>query len=128
MPARRSFLFGALGGAAAAGLVAAAARIYRARTLDRRAGGEAIETQEVSDAFARIASLPQMRLLRLLAISRSLALLHPTGARGQAVDLGCGPGHLAVELAEAAPDLRVTGIDLSTPLLGDAQRRGSKPG
>jgi ubiquinone/menaquinone biosynthesis C-methylase UbiE len=123
MAGRRSILFGAISGAALAAAVAAGSRIYRERTIERTASAEAIEMPDVSAAFARIASLPQMRLLRLFAISRALGLLRGSPVARNAVDLGCGPGHLAVELAQAAPGLHVTGIDLSTPLLGEAQRR-----
>lgn len=128
MSKRSSALWGALGGAAVAALVAGAARIYGGRTMDRVASQEGIEAPEVSSAFARIASLPQMRLLRLMAIGRGLALFGEAPVARNAVDLGCGPGHLAVELASAAPGLHVTGIDLSTPLLTEAQRRAMEAG
>lgn len=128
MSARRSVLVGALGGAAIAALVAGAARIYRGRTVERRRSLGAIESPDASAAFARIASLPQMWLLRRLAIGRALALFSEAPVARNAVDLGCGAGHLAVELAAAAPGLRVTGIDLSTPLLGEAQRRAIAAG
>jgi ubiquinone/menaquinone biosynthesis C-methylase UbiE len=128
MSARRSVLFGAISGAAIAALVAAAARIYRSRAVERLPSLEAIEAPEASAAFAHIASLPQMWLLRRLAIDRSLALFGEAPIARNAVDLGCGPGHLVVELAAAAPGLRVTGIDLSTPLLGEAQRRAIEAG
>ncbi len=128
MSGRRFVVLGALGGAAVGALVAAASQIYGERALDRVSSAEAIESREVSAAFARIASMPQMRLLRSLAIGRALALLGEGSVDGRAVDLGCGPGHLVVELATAAPGLRVMGIDLSTPLLGDAQRRAIEAG
>ncbi|MGE5603391.1 MAG: class I SAM-dependent methyltransferase [Nitrososphaerales archaeon] len=128
MSARRSVLLGAISGAVVAALVAAGSRIYRSRALDRRPSLGAIEVPEASAAFAHIASLPQMWLLRRLAIQRALALFGEAPVARNAVDLGCGPGHLVVELAEAAPGLRVTGIDLSTPLLGEAQRRAIEAG
>jgi ubiquinone/menaquinone biosynthesis C-methylase UbiE len=40
---------------------------------------------------------------------------------GQAMDLGCGPGHLVVELARMAPGLHVTGVDLSDEMLAQAE-------
>ena len=41
-------------------------------------------------------------------------------AVGEAADLGCGPGYLAIELARSAPGLRVTGVDLSDAMLTQA--------
>ena len=43
--------------------------------------------------------------------------------RGEAADLGCGPGQLVAEMARKAPLLHLTGIDLSEKMLEDA--RGS---
>jgi ubiquinone/menaquinone biosynthesis C-methylase UbiE len=39
---------------------------------------------------------------------------------GQAADLGCGPGYLAIELARRAAGLHVTGVDLSDAMLAQA--------
>lgn len=50
-------------------------------------------------------------------------------AAGRAVDIGCGAGSTAIALARARPDMTVTGIDLSAPLLSVAQlRAGDIPG
>lgn len=123
MSTRRFALFGALAGAAAAALVAAGSRIYNERTLDRRASVEGLDSPEVAAGFARVASMPQMRLLHRLAISRALALVGGASAGGHAVDIGCGPGHLAVQIANMAPNLQVTGVDLSNALLDEANAR-----
>ena len=128
MSTRRFAVIGAIAGAAAAVLVTGGTRIYNERALERRASLEGIESPEVSEGFAWVASLPQMRLLRRQAIGRAIALSGKRAAPGLAVDLGCGPGHLAVELASAAPNLMVTGVDLSTTLLADAYRRASEAG
>jgi ubiquinone/menaquinone biosynthesis C-methylase UbiE len=128
MSTRRTVLIGAIGGAAIGAAVAAGSRIYAERTLDRSPSLEGIESLEASKAFARIASLPQMRLLHWVAIRRALALFGEAPVARNAVDLGCGSGNLVLALAAAAPGLRVTGIDLSTPLLADAQRRALEAG
>ena len=38
------------------------------------------------------------------------------------VDLGCGPGDIAIRLVKAHPTLRVTGIDASQPMIDIAQQ------
>jgi ubiquinone/menaquinone biosynthesis C-methylase UbiE len=96
--------------------------IYSRRPLERLPGTEELEDPEVSRAFNQIARTPQMRLLRWYAINRALSLLNT----GRAVDLGCGPGYLVLELAERAPALQVTGIDLSGEML--VQARSSAQG
>ena len=63
--------------------------------------------------------LPPMRLLRWFVARRAISAT----SRGEALDLGCGPGLLVLELARRAPDLRVTGIDLSERMVSAAQER-----
>jgi ubiquinone/menaquinone biosynthesis C-methylase UbiE len=128
MSRRGIVLLGAAGGAALGALVAAGARIYQERALERTPSLEGIDSPEASAAYGRIASLPQMRLLHGIAIRRALALAGGAHAIGQAIDLGCGAGQLAVELAQAAPGMRVTGFDLSTELLTEAHRRALDAG
>jgi ubiquinone/menaquinone biosynthesis C-methylase UbiE len=48
--------------------------------------------------------------------------------RGAAVDLGCGPGHLVIQLAEMAPGLHVAGVDLSDEMLTEAESLGRQSG
>jgi ubiquinone/menaquinone biosynthesis C-methylase UbiE len=105
-------VFGALVGA----LLVAAYRLYAGRQIGRTPSVEGIEDAGVAAGFARVAKLPPLRLLRWVVIRRALRL-QPWG---EAVDLGCGPGHLAIELARAAPSLHVTGVDLSNALLAEA--------
>jgi ubiquinone/menaquinone biosynthesis C-methylase UbiE len=58
-----------------------------------------------------------MRLLRWYVARRILRLVQ----EGQAVDIGCGPGHLVFKLAQMAPSLKLTGIDLSEEVLAQAE-------
>ncbi|MCX7708009.1 MAG: class I SAM-dependent methyltransferase [Anaerolineae bacterium] len=114
-----------LAGLTAGLLLAAAASIYRRRPLTRIPCMEDLDDDPaVAEAFGRIAEMPQMRLVRRLAARRALSLCNA----GQAADLGCGAGQLAVELAQAAPELRVTGIDLSNLLLAQALRKAAAAG
>lgn len=118
---RATFLTGLSAGL----LLTAGAAIYRRRPLARTPCMEDLDDDPaVAEAFGRIAALPQMRLLRALVIWRTLRLCRA----GHAADLGCGAGQLAVELARAAPELRVTGVDLSNLLLAQALRRAASAG
>lgn len=102
-------------------VVAAGAAIYRQRSLDRVPSPEGIEDPAVAKAFGWVTETPQMRLLRRFVALRALRLC----AAGQAADLGCGAGQLAIALAQAAPDLRVTGVDLSVHLLAQAHDKAA---
>lgn len=106
-----------LGGLSAAVLFAAW-RVYSRRTQERVVSHEGLDDPEIAQAFNRIATLPQMRLLRWVVARRAVAMVQS----GQAADLGSGPGHLAVKLAQVAPDLHVTGVDLSDEMLVEAER------
>ena len=45
------------------------------------------------------------------------------GASGRVLDLGSGPGHIALLLAERLSDVSVVGIDMSEHMLRQAERR-----
>ena len=102
----------------------AAWRVYNRRSQERVVSHEGLDDPEVAQAFNRIATMPQMRLLRWFVVRRTVAMVQA----GQAADLGSGPGHLVVELAQAAPDLQVTGIDLSDEMLVEAERYARRSG
>ena len=111
-------------GLIAAALTLAAWRIYSRRPRGRIPSIEGLEDPEVSQAFNQIARMPQMRFLRRYAIRRALFMVQ----QGEAVDLGCGPGYLVVEMAQQAPGLHVTGIDLSDGMLQQAQSCAQRSG
>jgi len=105
-------------------IVGGAWRVYNQRTRERVPGLEGLEDPEIAEAFDFMAGLPQMRFLRWYTIQRALALK----SSGQAADLGCGPGHLVIEMAEQAPDLHITGVDLSDEVLQKAGESAQRSG
>jgi ubiquinone/menaquinone biosynthesis C-methylase UbiE len=105
-------------------LLAGLWRVYDRRTRERIPGHESIENPEVSAGFEWVSNMPQMRWIRHYVMSRAAALQD----RGKAVDLGCGPGHLVLEMARHKPGLRVTGIDLSEKMLFDARQAAQQAG
>lgn len=113
-----------LAGAAASALLVAALRIYRSRTLQRIPSPEGIEDPAVAQGFERIQRLPHMALMRRLIARQAVSLAE----QGVAVDLGCGAGTLAVELARQGPMLRVIGVDLSGELLAKAEANARESG
>ena len=56
----------------------------------------------------------------------SCASMHrhlPAGEGLLVVDLGCGPGVSAIELARLRPDIHLVGLDVAWRMLNEAQRR-----
>src|SRR5437867_1259906 len=47
---------------------------------------------------------------------------------GALLEVGCGPGQLAVQWAQGAPALVVTGVDLSPGMVARATRRSAQAG
>ena len=121
---KRSGAFVAVLAGICTALLAAAWRVYDRRPRGRVASPEGLDDPEVAQAFSFMATLPQMRLMRWVVARRAMEL-EPSG---QAADLGCGPGHLAIELAQAAPGLLVTGVDLSDEMLETAGARAQRAG
>ncbi len=99
-------------------------RVYDRRRRERVPSPEGIEDPEVSTAFEWVTRMPPMRWLRQYVVSQAAVLQD----RGEAVDLGCGAGQLVLELAQQAPGLHVTGIDLSDKLLADARQSAQQAG
>lgn len=60
-------------------------------------------------------------------VDRFLGLL-PAPPTGHVIDLGCGPGDIAVRLCRAAPEVRVVGVDGAEEMLALAERAGAAAG
>jgi ubiquinone/menaquinone biosynthesis C-methylase UbiE len=105
-------------------LLLAAWRVYSRRTRERVPGREGIEDAASSQAFALMTRTPPFRWLREFVVRGAVALQ----SRGEALDLGCGPGYLAVRLAQQSPELHVAGIDLSEEMLNLAQEHARRAG
>jgi len=114
------FLFADL----AIALIAAGWWLYNGRPRERIPSRESLDDPEVVLAYGWVATMPPMRLLRWFVARRAAAM---TG-HGEAADLGCGPGQLAIELARRAPGLHVTGIDLSDEMLAQGQDNARRAG
>jgi ubiquinone/menaquinone biosynthesis C-methylase UbiE len=108
--------FGMTAGVAVGALAVAGWRLYQRRSLERIPSPEGIEDPAAARAYGRIMQLPHVALLRRFVARRATNLV----SSGEAADLGCGPGYLAVQLAHCAPGLHVTGVDLSDAMLTQA--------
>ena len=113
-----------LAGLAAGALVGAGWWLYSRRPRERLPSPEGLDDPEVARAYGWVATLPQMHLLRSFAVHRAAQMVQ----RGEAVDLGCGPGLLVVELARRLPGLHVTGIDLAEDLLAQGEDYARRAG
>lgn len=89
----------------------AAARLIHART--EPGGSRLIGTPAGYDLGAALLMRPLFR-----RIADDVATLVPPDAT--VLDVGCGPGHLALELARRAPGLRVTGLDIDRAMIDRA--------
>lgn len=49
-------------------------------------------------------------------------------AQGTVLDVGCGPGTLALELAQRAPGLAITGVDISADMVAQARAAAARSG
>ena len=84
-------------------LLTAAWRLFSRRPRERIPSHEGLEEPDVAEGFNRIARMPHMRLMRWFVARRATNKT----PRGQAVDLGCGPGYLVRDLIRQAPELHV---------------------
>jgi ubiquinone/menaquinone biosynthesis C-methylase UbiE len=111
-------------GLVAGSLVGAGWWLYSRRPQERIPSHEGLDDPEAARAYGWVAATPHMRLLRSFVARRAARMTE----RGEAVDLGCGPGLLVIELAQRSPELHVTGMDLSDELLAQGEEYARRAG
>jgi ubiquinone/menaquinone biosynthesis C-methylase UbiE len=92
--------------------------------LPRIVSFEGIEDPQASRAYDRISTWPQFRLLRRM-IAGKLAGYRPSGTLA---DIGCGPGYLAMLIAEMHPHLQVIGLDSADEMIKAAESNALRLG
>lgn len=80
----------------------------------------AVEPQALTWLYGLYTSLPFVRTIYGRFVSGALA---QGVARGTVLDLGTGPGYVALEIARRAPDLQVIGLDLAAHMVEQAHRQ-----
>lgn len=86
---------------------------WRRRNIPRDAGKEGADNYESTMAFDLVSRWNMMRLIRYFVIRR----LKAGNLKGKLLDAGCGQGYLAIDIAQAFPQLEVIGGDKSTLML-----------
>ncbi len=109
-------LAGVAGGLYLAGL--------RQRRSERQPSVEALEEPEMAEAYARLTRLPQFALFREYIAHRAVRGY----AHARVLDVGSGPGWLAMLLARQAEVDSVTGIDLSSDMVRSAREAAEARG
>ena len=85
---------------------------------------EGLDDPDVAKSFEKMASFFPFKILRRRVISE-LKKLNP---KGTLVDIGCGTGHLIVQIAEHFPTLELFGVDISPEVLEFAKQRSIAQG
>ena len=83
-------------------------------TMERTLEPEVMDTAEEADGYDSMNHEEPNRAF----VDRLLQL----GAGGRVLDIGCGPGHVAVLLAAQLPQARIVGVDLARHMLEHAER------
>jgi ubiquinone/menaquinone biosynthesis C-methylase UbiE len=89
--------------------------------LPRKPSIEGIEDIEAVQAYDRISRWPQFRLIRRIFVSR----LGDHRPKGILADIGCGPGHLAVLIAQKYRHLHIVGFDTAEEMVHNASINAS---
>ncbi len=109
-------------------LLLAAWRIFDRRPRERIPSLEGIADAQVSQAFDKVSRMPQMQWVRRFVTGRAMALQMALQSSGDAIDLGCGPGYLVIEMARRMPGLHITGVDVSQEMLVTAGKNAWEAG
>ncbi len=91
----------------------------------RVAEGSVLEPKALAWFYGTLTQAPGVRTIHQRCVVHVLAqgITH-----GVALDLGTGPGLVAVEIAQRLPGLRVIGLDLAAPMVKAAHRRAKRIG
>jgi SAM-dependent methyltransferase len=91
--------------------------LHGQRPVERILDVDALHDGDMVRAYSDVARGPAWRVLRWWLARRALTLARVRAA----LDLGCGPGYLAVALARRASGLHVFGLDLAAEMLTRAR-------
>lgn len=107
-------------------LVAVRGRLARlVRTIDQRAGIFAPHGAALYDAVAPSLLRP---LFRRVVDDLAVALANQHGAAATVLEIGSGPGVLALEIATRLPEAQVVGADLAEAMVERATERAGRDG
>jgi SAM-dependent methyltransferase len=98
------------------GIGGAAERSQEFDAMDRRLEPELMDDEGQVEAYVR-ADFSESNAMFVDAVARAAA----RGLRS-AIDIGCGPGNVTIQLAHALPELRLTALDGSGPMIALARR------
>ena len=102
-------------GGAAVGTVVLAKSVASQRPIERiTSGHRAMEEGELARGYAKFSSSP---IARPFVQSLANRALRGVNGAGKVLDIGAGPGMLAIELAKRAPSAQVMGIDPSDEMV-----------
>ncbi len=102
----------------------AAGLLIRRLPGERRTNIEAIEDADVARDYQRVTNLPQFALIYWLVARRAVG----RGFAGRAIDVGGGPGKLAIRLAKMAPRAEIVSLDPSDEMVRRADERAVREG
>ena len=86
------------------------------------------DEDEVS-AYASAAAQKYLDAVDDTLVEQVLALATPKGSlTGRLLDVGCGPGNIALKLAERCPQLSIVGLDCSRNMVQAARREAARMG
>jgi ubiquinone/menaquinone biosynthesis C-methylase UbiE len=91
---------------------------------ERRQNIAAIEGADVADAYEQVTNMPQFAVIHWLVARRALA----GGFSGQAIDVGGGPGKLALRMARMAPRGVFVSLDSSPQMVALADEPAREAG
>jgi ubiquinone/menaquinone biosynthesis C-methylase UbiE len=84
-----------------------------------------VEPRALTWLYGLIAQTPMVRA----TYRRTLAgVLSQRVSRGQGLDLGTGPGYVALEIAGRQPELQMVGLDLAAHMVARARRQAGRIG